>query len=336
MSTVGTTLSPASALPERGKLTSRRPRSRLRLVALRVRDAVVVLFLVLMTIFFLGSVVGHPEEQLVPPDASVEQVQQARELLGLNRPLVNQVGSYLSGIVRGDLGKSVVIARDVPALSLVGDRLGATLKLTLAGIIVSALLGVGFGVAAGVRPGSLFDRASSFVALACVSFPYFWFGLIMIIVFAVKLKLVPVLADDRVLASYFLPAFTLAINHGGRLFHLSRSATFDELSKSYITVATAKGFTHRAVVIKHVMRNIGVVIATMVGWEYARMWGGTVFLTEFVFAWPGIGKLVTDAAARHDFHVIEAGVVVAGLFVVGANLLVDIVYSLIDTRVEVE
>jgi ABC-type dipeptide/oligopeptide/nickel transport system permease component len=220
-------------------------------------------------------------------------------------------------------------------MSLIADRLPATIKLTIAGILVSGLFGVAFGIAAGVRPGSLFDRASSTFALACVSFPYFWFGILLIIVFAVKLKAVPVLVDDREWKSYILPAVTLGMHHGGRLFQLSRSATFDELSKSYITVATAKGLSHWAVIVRHILRNIGIVVATMVGWEYARMWGGTVFLVEFVFAWPGIGKLVTDAANRHDFHVIEAGVVVAGLFVVFANLVVDSIYGLIDKRMEV-
>lgn len=305
------------------------------MVALRLRDAVVVLFLVLIVIFFLGTVVGQPEEQLAPQDASQEQIDQIRHDLGLDRPVINQFGEYMWGLVRGDMGESLIVARGESAVSLVTDRLPATLKLTLAGIVVAGFVGVGFGVAAGVRPGSLFDKVSSSIAMGFVSFPYFWFGLILIVVFAVNLKWVPVLADDRQFKSYFLPAATLGIHHGGRLFQLVRSATYDELQKSYITVATSKGLSHRAVVVKHVLRNIGVVIVTMVGWEYARMWGGTVFLAEFTFAWPGIGKLVTDAAGRHDFHVIEAGVVIAGLFVILSNLLVDVLYSAIDKRVEV-
>ena len=314
---------------------TRRPRSTLHVVAIRIRDALLSLLLVLLVIFFLGTVVGRPEETLAQRDASPEQVQQIRENLGLDAPVAVQLGRYLKGIATGSMGNSVVIARGEPALPLVTAKLPATFKLTLAGILVAALLGVGFGVAAGVKPGSLLDRASSSFATAFVSFPYFWTGMILIIVFAVKLKWVPVLADDRQLASYFLPAITLGIYHGGRLFQLARSATFDELSKSYVTVATAKGLGHRAVVMRHILRNIGVLIATMVGWEYARMWGGTVFLIEFVFAWPGIGRLVTDAAGRHDFHVVEAGVVMAGLFVVFSNLLVDVLYSLIDKRIEV-
>lgn len=321
--------------PKRVQRRTRHQRSTVRIVAVRIRDAFLALLLVLLTIFFLGSVVGHPEETLAQRDASAAQVHQIRVDLGLTAPVVVQLGRYLKGIATGNMGDSFVIAKGEPALPLVTQRLAATLKLTLAGIFVAAILGVGFGVAAGVRPGSLMDRVASSIATAFVSFPYFWTGLILIVVFAVKLKWVPVLADDRRLSSYFLPATTLGLYHGGRLFQLARSATFDELSKSYVTVASAKGLGHRAIVVRHILRNIGVLIATMVGWEYSRMWGGTVFLVEFVFAWPGIGKLVTDAASRHDFHVVEAGVVLAGLFVVFSNLIVDVLYNLIDKRIEV-
>jgi peptide/nickel transport system permease protein len=326
----------SAALPlPASPVSGARGRRLIRVIATRFRDAVIVLFLVLVTIFFLGTIVGQPEEQLAPPDASEEMVQAIREDLGLDRPIVTQFGEYVTGLARGDIGESIVIARGEPAMSLVTDRLFATLKLTLAGILASAVIGIAGGVTAGIRPGSLFDRIATPMAMLFVSFPYFWFGLMFIVVFAVNLQWVPVLADDRQLASYFLPALTLGMHHGGRLFQLTRSATFDELSKSYVTVATAKGLAHRAVVVRHVMRNIGVVLATMIGWEYARMWGGTVFLAEFTFAWPGIGKLVTDAAKQHDFHVIEAGVVVAGIFVVLSNLIVDVMLGLIDKRVEV-
>lgn len=295
----------------------------------------VVLFLVLLAVFILGTMVGHPEETLAPADATQEQVDAIRDRLGLNDPFVTQVGRYFNGLAHLDLGESLTLARGEDAMSLVFDRVPATFKLTLAGIFFSILIGVVTGIAAGVRPGSLFDKVSGTVAMVLVSFPYFWFGMVLIIVVAVNLRWVPVLADDRQWQSYLLPGITLGMHHGGRLFQLCRSATFDELNKSYVTVATAKGLPYRLVILKHILRNIGVVVATTVGWEYARMWGGTAFLAEFVFAWPGIGKLVTDAAGKNDLRVIEAGVVVAGVFVVLSNLVVDVVYSLIDKRVQV-
>jgi peptide/nickel transport system permease protein len=217
---------------------------------------------------------------------------------------------------------------------LIIDRLPVTVKLTVAGLVFTILIGVVPGIIAGIRPNSLFDRAGNVLALAGVSFPYFWFGQLLILVVAVNLRWVDVLPKDD-LKSYLLPGITLGIHHGGRLFQLVRSATLDELGKSYVTVAQSKGLSPTAVVMRHILRNIGVVLATMVGWEYARMWGGTVFLVEFTFAWPGIGKLVTDAAKVHDFNVIQAGVVVAGIFVVLANLVVDVLSTALDKRVEV-
>ena len=306
-----------------------------RVALRRLRDGVVVLLFVLTAIFLLGALVGDPAESLAPIDATQEQVDAIRANLGLDRPLLEQARSYFGGLVRGDMGESLVIARNQPALDLVMDRLPATIRLTVAGLFFTVLIGVVPGIIAGVRPNSIFDRVGNFIALCGVSFPYFWFGQILILVVAVKLGWVSVLPGDGV-KSYILPGLTLGIHHGGRLFQLARSATLDEVGKSYVTVAQSKGLGFPTVVRKHILRNVGLVLATMVGWEYARMWGGTVFLVEFTFAWPGIGKLVTDAADYHDFNVIQAGVVVAGVFVVCSNLVVDLVSSVVDKRVEVE
>jgi ABC-type dipeptide/oligopeptide/nickel transport system permease component len=304
------------------------------LVARRLRDGVLVLLLVLTAVFALGQLVGDPAESLAPADATHEQVEQIRHNLGLDRPILEQAKEYYGGLFTGHMGDSLVVARNQPALPLVFDRLGATFRLTIAGLFFSILMGVGTGLIAGVRPGSWFDRIGNTVAMAGVSFPYFWFGQILILIFAANLGWVSVLPDGG-WSSYVLPGITLGLHHGGRLFQLVRSATVDELNKSYVTVATGKGLGYRAVVTRHILRNIALVLVTMVGWEYARMWGGTVFLVEFTFAWPGIGKFVTDAASRHDFHVVQAGVVVAGIFVVVSNLVVDLLATIVDRRVEV-
>jgi peptide/nickel transport system permease protein len=309
-------------------------RSRGVLVLRRIRDGVVVLFLVLTAVFALGQFVGHPEEALAPPDASQEQVDTIRHNLGLDRPVLEQAGDFYKGLFTGDLGQSVVIARNQSAVHIVFDRLGATFRLTLAGLFFSLVIGVVSGMVAGVKPGSWFDRAGNVIAMAGVSFPYFWFGQVFILIFAVKLGWFDVLPRAG-LKAYILPGITLGLHHGGRLFQLVRSAVLDELNKSYVTVATSKGLGYYTVVVKHILRNVGLVLVTMVGWEYARMWGGTVFLIEFTFAWPGVGKLVSDAALKHDFHVIQAGVVVAGVFVVLSNMIVDLLATSVDKRVEV-
>lgn len=312
-----------------------RRRGRGWVAARRIRDGVIVLFLVLTAIFLLGAVVGDPAESLAPMDATQEQVDQIRANLGFDRPLIEQAGSFYSGLLRGDLGDSLVIARNQDAFDLVIDRLPATIRLTLAGLLFTVVIGVVPGVIAGIRPGSIVDRAGNALALIGVSFPYFWFGQLLILVVAVQWKWVSVLPSND-LSSYLLPGLTLGIHHGGRLFQLVRSATLDELGKSYVTVAQSKGLASTAIVTKHILRNVGLILATMVGWEYARMWGGTVFMIEFTFAWPGIGKIVTDAAKVHDFNVIQTGVVVAGVFVVLANLAVDLLATVVDKRVEAQ
>jgi ABC-type dipeptide/oligopeptide/nickel transport system permease component len=329
------TIAASTAVVPAGRAAGRRRGGRGWVVARRLRDGFVVLLLVLTAIFVLGSMVGDPAESLAPRDATQQQVDQIRANLGLDRPLLVQAGDYYSGLVRGDMGDSLVIARNQDAFDIVMDRLPATIRLTVAGLGFTVLLGVVPGIIAGLRPNSWFDRVGNIIALAGVSFPYFWFGQLLILVVAVNLGWVSVLPSGD-LTSYLLPGLTLGIHHGGRLYQLVRSATLDELGKSYVTVAQSKGLSAMAVVTRHILRNIGLVLATMVGWEYARMWGGTVFLVEFTFAWPGVGKLVTDAAKFHDFNVIQAGVVVAGVFVVLANLVVDLLSSAVDRRVEVE
>lgn len=336
--TVSPTPVAAPAPPAAGRtlvFARQRRRGRGWVAARRLRDGAVVLLLVLTAIFLLGAVVGDPAESLAPMDATQEQVDQIRTNLGLDRPLIQQAGSFYSGLVRGDMGDSLVIARNQDAFDLVMDRLPATIRLTLAGLLFTVAIGVIPGVIAGIRPGSVVDRAGNALALIGVSFPYFWFGQLLILVVAVQWKWVSVLPSSD-LSSYLLPGLTLGIHHGGRLFQLVRSATLDELGKSYVTVAQSKGLASTAIVTRHILRNVGLILATMVGWEYARMWGGTVFMVEFTFAWPGIGKIVTDAAKVHDFNVIQTGVVIAGVFVVLANLVVDLLATVVDKRVEAQ
>lgn len=328
--------SPLATAGGRRRVAARRRRGgRGAVVLKRLRDGAVVLFLVLTAVFLLGTLVGDPAESLAPRDATQEQVDQIRANLGLDRPLINQAGDFYRGLVRGDLGESLVIARNQDAFDIVVDRLGATIRLTLAALVFTVAIGVVPGIIAGIRPGSIVDRAGNALALIGVSFPYFWFGQLLILVVAVQWGWVSVLPSNDLMA-YFLPGLTLGIHHGGRLFQLVRSATLDELGKSYVTVAQSKGLNGFAIATRHILRNVGLVVGTMVGWEYARMWGGTVFLIEFTFAWPGIGKIVTDAAKVHDFNVIQAGVVIAGVFVVLSNLVVDLIATAVDKRADGE
>lgn len=298
----------------------------------RLRDGVVVLLLVLSVVFALSSIVGDPAEAMAPADASQQEIDRLREQLGTDRPISEQAVDYFGGIVRGDFGDSLWQQR--PALDPVREALPATIVLSLAGIVAAALIGGICGVIAGTRPNGLFDRIANVVAMAGVSVPTFWLGLLLIVVFAVRLGWVPT-SGNVGWKSLILPAMTIGIEHGGRIFQLVRSGTFDELNKPYVIVARSKGLSQRIVVWKHILRNAAVLILTTIGWEYVRLWGGAMFAVEVVFAWPGIGQLVINAADRQDYPVLQAGIIVAGIFVVLSNLVVDTFYRVVDRRLQV-
>jgi peptide/nickel transport system permease protein len=298
----------------------------------RLRDGLAVLLLVTVIIFILGHVFGNPAQVMSPVDATEEQIANLARQLGLDRPLHEQFISYFSGLLRGDFGESLWQNR--PALTVVLESLPATIQLTLAGLVLAGLGGTLFGLLAGARPGSLVDRVGNFLSVLALSVPSFWLGLLLIVLVAVQLRALPTSGYSS-WQSLILPAVTLGIVHGGRIFQLVRSATFDEMTKPYVLVARSKGLPERLVLWKHVLRNIAVTVVTTIGWEYVRMMGGAAFAIEVVFAWPGIGQLMITAASRQDFPVLQAAVIVAGAFVIVTNALVDLFYRLVDARLHV-
>lgn len=300
------------------------------IVLRRLRDGVVTLFLVVTVIFALTNVVGDPALVYAPVDASDEEIERLARAFGLDRPFLERYGEYVVNIFRGDFGDSNWQKR--PALDAVLDALPATVMLTFVGIIGAALFGMVGGILAGARPNSLFDKISNFFSVVALSVPNFWLGLLLIFVFAVSFGWFPT-SGQFGWNSIVLPAATLALVHGGRIFQLVRSATVEEVSKPYVRVARSKGLSDRAILRTHVLRNTGLTAATISGWEYVRMWGGAAFAIEYVFAWPGIGTLMINAADRQDFFVLQAAVIIAGVFVIVINLLIDLVYRMIDRRI---
>jgi len=306
---------------------------RLVLFALtRLRDGLGILLLVTVVIFVLGHVVGNPAQVMAPVDATPEQIARLARQLGLDRPLHEQFVGYFGALIRGDFGESLWQQR--PALIIVLEALPATIILTIAGLALAGTLGSMLGILAGAWPGSALDRIGNLLSVVALSVPNFWLGLLLIVVFAVQLRAVPT-SGFTSWQSLILPATTLALVHGGRIFQLVRSATFEEMTKPYATVARSKGMPERVILFKHVARNAAVTIVTTVGWEYVRMMGGAAFAIEVVFAWPGIGQLMINAALRQDFPVLQAAVIVAGAFVILANAVVDLVYATLDARLGV-
>ena len=296
----------------------------------RLRDGIIVLLLVVTIIFFLAHVVGNPALVFAPVDATDEQIADIHRQFGLDRPVTERYWEYLTGLARLDFGESTWQHR--PAIDAVTEALPSTIILTVVGLGAAAVLGVIPGVLAGARARKPFDKASNLLSVTALSVPNFWLGLLLILLFGVQLGWLPTSGRFETW-SIVLPAATLAIVHGGRIYQLVRSATFEEMSKPYVTVARSKGLTEWNILRRHVMRNTGVTTATIVGWEYVRMWGGAVFAIEYVFAWPGIGLLTIDAAHRQDFFVLQAAVIVAGAFVIVSNLIIDLGYQFIDRRI---
>ena len=296
----------------------------------RLRDGIIVLLLVVTIIFFLAHVVGNPALVFAPVDATDEQIAEIHRQFGLDRPVTERYGEYLTGLARLDFGESTWQQR--PAIQAVREALPATIILTVVGLGAAAVLGVIPGVVAGARARKPFDKASNLLSVTALSVPNFWLGLLLILFFGVQLGWLPTSGRFQT-GSIVLPAATLGIVHGGRIYQLVRSATFEEMSKPYVTVARSKGLTEWSILRRHVVRNTGVTTATIVGWEYVRMWGGAVFAIEYVFAWPGLGLLTINAAHRQDFFVLQAAVIVAGAFVIFSNLLIDMGYQFIDRRI---
>ena len=310
--------------------TASSQRSLRGLLLRRLRDGVVVLLLVVTVIFFLAHVVGNPALVFAPIDATDEEIATIHRQFGLDRPVIERYWEYLTGLARLDFGESTWQQR--PAIKAVTEALPATIILTVVGLGVAAVLGVIPGVLAGARARKPFDKASNLLSVTALSVPNFWLGLLLILLFGVQLGWLPTSGRFHT-GSIVLPAATLGIVHGGRIYQLVRSATYEEMSKPYVTVARSKGLTEWAILRRHVARNTGVTTATIVGWEYVRMWGGAVFAIEYVFAWPGVGLLTINAAHRQDFFVLQAAVIVAGAFVIFSNLLIDMGYQFIDRRI---
>jgi ABC-type dipeptide/oligopeptide/nickel transport system permease component len=212
--------------------------------------------------------------------------------------------------------------------------LPATLLLTVVSLVAAGLVGAFNGTVAGFWPGSRFDRTTNFLAVGAISVPSFWIGLLLIAIVAVQLRILPTSGFSG-WRSIVLPAITLALTHGGRIHLLVRSATFEEMTKPYATVARSKGLPDRLILWKHILRNTAVTVTTTIGWEYVRMIGGAAFAVEVVFAWPGIGQLMINAANRQDFPVLQAAVIIAGTFVILMNAVVDVAYRIFDTRLRV-
>lgn len=300
-------------------------------LARRFISSIFVIFGVSVATFAMIHLVpGDPVEIMLRDRATPEQVIQLRNQLGLDEPLYVQYWEYVSKAVRGDFGESIRSGQ--PVLQEIASRLGPTVELALGAMAIAIILGVSMGVFAATSKSSAADFAIMSISLAGFSLPIFWSGILLILLFGLTLGWLPV-AGAGGLSALILPAVTLALPSAAVLARLTRSSMLEILGQDYIRTARAKGLTEDEVVYKHALQNAFIPVLTIIGLQFGFLLGGAV-IVESVFARPGIGSLAVEAILTRDFPVLQGVVLLAGIVFVLVNLLVDILYTFLDPRIE--
>lgn len=297
----------------------------------RTGRALLALAAIVTATFFMARLSGDPTALLLPDDAPEEARAAMRESLGLHRPLLEQFGDYLMGLIQGDAGTSYQYHRPVVELFL--ERLPYTASLGLLSLLLATLMGIPLGMLAAARRGSAADRGTMALAVLGDTVPDFVQGILLIFVGALVLGMLPSGGAASPL-SYVLPTITLSLGIMGALARWTRASVLDELSKDYLDTARAKGASERRVIVRHAGRNALIPVVTIIGMQLGALIGGTV-VVETVFAWPGIGTLFTTAAQVRDFPVIQFGVIAVAALVLLSTLLVDLSYAVLDPRIRI-
>lgn len=298
----------------------------------RILHAAVVVFGVATIVFVLARATGDPAALLVPPEASPADAARIRQLLGLDRPLYEQYGSYLLELLHGDFGTS--FRQNAPALPLVLERLPATLALAAAALLVSIGVGVPLGLLSAVKRGTGWDRVTTLIAALGQATPPFWLGVAAILVFGVHLRWLPVMGSGGV-DHLVLPAITLAAYPVGMIAQLFRVSLLEVLNHDYIRTAHAKGLGPRKVLFGHVVRNASIPLASILGLQVATLLGGAI-VVETVFNYPGVGLLAVKSILGGDYPVVQTYVLVTATLVVATSLVTDVIYLYLDPRIRYE
>lgn len=301
-----------------------------RYILRRLLLSVVVLFGV--TIFVAGMlhISGDPVAVILESGiASNEEREELRRELGLDRPFLVQYLDFVTRAVQGDLGRSLRFRQ--PALTLVMERLPATVQLAVAAMLFSVAVAVPIGISSAVKPNSVIDNAGRLLTLAGQSIPLFWLGIMLVLVFAVKLRWLPV-AGRLEPTSIILPALTLGLYPMARIARVLRANMLEVLSKEYCRTARAKGLTEQKVVVGHALQNAALPVITVMGLQFGYLLGGAV-VTETIFAWPGLGWLSVQAVSARDFPLVQAIVAVVAIMFIFINLLTDVLYAYLNPQI---
>ncbi len=312
------------------------------LVALRrLLSAIPVLFIVSLISFGLMRLIpGDPAAAIAGTSATPAQIEQLRRDLGLDEPVILQLLHYYQGLLQGDFGKSLLLGKGVLAATM--ERLPVTIGLSLYALVLTLLIGVTSGIIAALRQNTWVDQVAMMIAMLGISIPNFFLGLLMIIFFAVQLGWLPSggyvpFSQDPIgwLRSTTMPAISLALLQAGLLARITRSGMLEVLRQDYVRTARAKGLPERQVILKHALANALIPIVTVVGIIISLLLSGAV-VTEALFSLPGMGQLLTQAVLSRDYPMVQGGLLLVTTFLVLVNILVDVLYALIDPRVRYE
>ena len=300
-----------------------------RFILKRLGYSLISLVLLSATIFFFVRLTGDPTVLLVEPGASREDMAMVRAQLGLDKPLLVQYVSFVTDMLRGDFGKSFYYR--TPVLELYVSRLPSSLMLAAAAMVFSLVIGIPSGILAAVNVGRVWDNAGKVFALLGLSMPQFWVGLLLILFFSVYLGWLPSSGSGTVW-HLIMPAFALGWYFAAAHMRITRSSMLEVLGSEYVKLARLKGLPERRVIVKHALKNALIPVLTLAGINLVLMVNVAV-VVETVFAWPGIGRLLYEGIAFRDFPVVQATVLLGGFMIVFVNLVVDVLYAVIDPRI---
>ena len=305
----------------------------------RLLLALIVVLGVTFVVFLIMQIVpGDPARVVLGPYANDESVRGLRERLGLDRPFFEQYFSWLGGVVQGDFGQSLLNGQGV-APQLRG-RIGPSFELAMVSLAIGLAIAFPIGIVSALKPGSAIDIVATMFSQIGVSVPTFWMGILLVIIFSLNLNLLPPsgytpIAEDAGdwLAHIILPAFTAGFVSASVQTRFIRSAMLDVLSANYVQTARAKGLSERTVIVRHALRNALINIVTIIGWQITALFSGIV-IVEVVFSWPGLGRLAFNAVEERDYPLLQGAVLVVAVMVTLVNLFVDLLYFLLDPRIE--
>jgi ABC-type dipeptide/oligopeptide/nickel transport system permease component len=295
----------------------------------RLAWAALLLVAITLVVFLVVHLSGDPTALYVGPEGTQKDYEIVRAALGFDRPLAEQYGRFLSRALRGDFGRS--LRHQQPTLPLVLTRVPATLELALVAMALAVVLALPLGIVSALRRNSVLDTIAMTFALSGQCMPTFWLGILLILVFAVQLRWVPVYGGEG-LATLVLPAVTLGVWAMARTARITRSSMLEVLHQDFLRTARAKGVSEWGVVVRHALRNGAIPIVTAIGLELGNLLGGAV-ITEAVFAYPGVGRLAVEAVVNKDVPLLQAVVVTVAATLLLLNAIIDVLYMALDPRV---